>query len=700
MSKLFDDSSLAMIPSAVKDGRLYSIRPVPEYGSEVLSQPVDIDTDFIANSGGVIIDANTFTTAGGSNDGIIKYNLIQANKQYRLEIQGTTTSSGFTIGNGQASGNEYGTGFGVHYFTSASANLWIRQITAGITDITTFSIKEVSNIGDFTFSRGSNLAATRVDVNGLIEKGRENLLLQSNNFATTWVAVNSSITSGQIGYDGSSDASLLTAASSGANIYQLNSSTGVLSLSVYAKANVSNWIRLRFDNSPSADVNTWINLLDGSIGSDGGIATNVESVGGEWYRITSQVNTTDLNNVRIYPADSDGNNSTSGSIYIQNAQLEQGLVATDYIETGASTAQSGILEDLPRLDYSGGASCPSLLLEPQRSNLLSQSEYVNGSPDVSNSTITSNAATSPEGLVNASKVVPNTSNIFHWFGQVINSQTSGNYTQSIFAKADTYNHLFMVIRTDSGSKRYGVKFNLSNGTFVDDITFGSPTQTNYSIEDYGNGWYRCSISANHSSGAVIALFGASLGGALSDINNGFAGDGTSGIYVYGAQLEAGSYPTSYIPTYGSAVTGGADNCRQSPLATLSNNYSIFAEVTRTATTEINNLEFIDYSSSSNDRLRIYTYNNGRIRFRTYFNDGTNDSYFTNSGDWNQGDTIKFCFTYDNGDIVIYANGEQLHSISQTLNNLNYLNMETQIIKQLLHFETTLTSSEAIALTTI
>jgi len=700
MSKLFDDSSLAMIPSAVKDGRLYSIRPVPEYGSEVLSQPVDIDTDFIANSGGVIIDANTFTTAGGSNDGIIKYNLIQANKQYRLEIQGTTTSSGFTIGNGQASGNEYGTGFGVHYFTSASANLWIRQITAGITDITTFSIKEVSNIGDFTFSRGSNLAATRVDVNGLIEKGRENLLLQSNQFDTTWASNGPSVISGQEGYDGSNNAWLLNKLSA-ANfryIYQDISSSGVQSFSVYAKAGSLNTATLYVN----AAVNYYIkfNLVDGSVLEQSStgvlINTNAENAGNGWWRLSATINDS-ITRIRIYP---DFAVSNTGNIYIQDAQLEQGLVATDYIETGASTAQAGILEDLPRLDYSGGASCPSLLLEPQRSNLLSQSEYVNGSPDVSNSTITSNAATSPEGLVNASKVVPNTSNIFHWFGQVINSQTSGNYTQSIFAKADTYNHLFMVIRTDSGSKRYGVKFNLSNGTFVDDITFGSPTQTNYSIEDYGNGWYRCSISANHSSGAVIALFGASLGGALSDINNGFAGDGTSGIYVYGAQLEAGSYPTSYIPTYGSAVTGGADNCRQSPLATLSNNYSIFAEVTRTATTEINNLEFIDYSSSSNDRLRIYTYNNGRIRFRTYFNDGTNDSYFTNSGDWNQGDTIKFCFTYDNGDIVIYANGEQLHSISQTLNNLNYLNMETQIIKQLLHFETTLTSSEAIALTTI
>ena len=174
-----------MIPSAYSDGRLYSIRPVPEFGSEILTQPVDISVDFSTNQGGVIVDANTFQTFGGGLDGIKRDGFV-VGKQYRIEIQGTTTSSGFTYGNGSGSGNEYGSGFGVSYFTAINQRLWIRQTTAGTTDITTFSIKEVSNIGDFDFSRGSNLAATRVDVNGLIEKGRENRLLQSNQFDTTW----------------------------------------------------------------------------------------------------------------------------------------------------------------------------------------------------------------------------------------------------------------------------------------------------------------------------------------------------------------------------------------------------------------------------------------------------------------------------------------------------------------------------------
>ena len=64
------------------------------------------------------------------------------------------------------------------------------------------------------------------------------------------------------------------------------------------------------------------------------------------------------------------------AIYIQDAQLEQGLVATDYIETTTAAVYEGITDNLPRLDYSGGASCPSLLLEPSRTNHNSEhSEY-------------------------------------------------------------------------------------------------------------------------------------------------------------------------------------------------------------------------------------------------------------------------------------------------------------------------------------
>ena len=95
------------------------------------------------------------------------------------------------------------------------------------------------------FSRGSNLAATSVGPTGLIEKGRENLLLQSNQFDTTWTAVGTTLTSGQSGYDGTNDAWLLSKDSGQyRRIIQNISFSGVYTLSVYAKANTLSQIIL------------------------------------------------------------------------------------------------------------------------------------------------------------------------------------------------------------------------------------------------------------------------------------------------------------------------------------------------------------------------------------------------------------------------------------------------------------------------
>jgi hypothetical protein len=244
----------------------------------------------------------------------------------------------------------------------------LAMIPSAVKDGKLYSIRPTDGSGDFTFSRGSNLAATRVDVNGLIEKGRENLLVQSNQFDTSWAVTNTGVVTGsQSGYDGSSDAWLLsTSQGSSGYVYQNTSASNVLSFSFYAKAGSLDWTYILV-NGNSTYAATAFNLSSGTFATNFGggfVARNSESVGNGWYRITLTTNN-GSSRVRIYPAYGDGAIGNAGNIYIQDAQLEQGLVATDYIETGASTAQAGILEDLPRLDYSGGASCPSLLLEPQ-----------------------------------------------------------------------------------------------------------------------------------------------------------------------------------------------------------------------------------------------------------------------------------------------------------------------------------------------
>ncbi len=164
-----------------------------------------------------------------------------------------------------------------------------------------FSQKPVSGDGDFTFTRAS--AATRVNADGNIEKETGNLLLQSNNFSNGWSQNLASVTSGQSGYDGTNDAWTLTATDPFGNIARGVTATGVLTLSVYMKAGDLSWGRLRFDNYPSGDVNVWVNLSTGALGSDNSIAAYTEDAGGGWWRVVCQTNTTDLDNVRFYPAD-------------------------------------------------------------------------------------------------------------------------------------------------------------------------------------------------------------------------------------------------------------------------------------------------------------------------------------------------------------------------------------------------------------
>ena len=148
----------------------------------------------------------------------------------------------------------------------------------------------------------------------------------------TWlIGGSASVTGGQAGYDGSSDAWLFTKSSSFGRIVQSVSQSGVQTYSLYAKAGTLDWLSLWTNVGTS-----YFDLANGTKGSTSAsttIGSAIESVGNGWYRCSLIFNTT-INDVRVYATDTNGSlTSTLGNIYIQDAQLEQGLVATDYIET-------------------------------------------------------------------------------------------------------------------------------------------------------------------------------------------------------------------------------------------------------------------------------------------------------------------------------------------------------------------------------
>ena len=535
-----------------------------------------------------------------------------------------------------------------------------------------YSIRPTDGSGDFTFSRGSNLAATRVDVNGLIEKGRENLNIYSDPLDAQKGSTSYASVTYQDNYNWNLGSLL-----NNAIVFVDNSTTRY---AYYNNAVVSGTLytlsvfMIMDDNSVPVPATDFLIVLGGvSIAS----GYSVEDYGNNVYRVSvygiSGASNTANGILKV------ASNSTKG-FRISGFQVEQGLVATPYIKTtGASTAQAGILEDMPRLDYSGGATCPSLLLEPQRTNLFTQSEYFDSwvLGGITQPTLTANYSQSPEGLQNAYRV------------QLPNIATDSLMAQIVSHTSGTDMTISAWVKSASGSnevfKLYG--------------DYGTPTGRSSQFTATSE-WQRFTFT-------FTPTATGSRGTGLLSINN-----TASDLLVYAMQIETASYPTSYIPTYGSSVTRSQEGAQVTSVSDLigQTQGTLFAEVDSFGVGEVANRIFGVSNGASAERVIMLTRSNG-FRFivtNSSVNNVDYTKYTTTDG------VHKLAMTYDANEVRIFVDGVKVATdpsvtLPSSLNsahigkqevNGNYGNNFGGSVKQSLIFPTALTDSECIALTTL
>lgn len=215
----------------------------------------------------------------------------------------------------------------------------------------------------------------------------------------------------------------------------------------------------------------------------------------------------------------------------------------------------------PRFDYDPVTlAARGLLVEEARTNLMLRSEeFDNAAWTKIGVTVSANSIVAPSGATTADTLTQDgATNIHGVLVAAAISVTSGTvYSHSVYAKAGASTILQLTFGNASSTfTGLGyVNFNLSTGAIVG----SGGTLVASGIQDAGGGWYRCFIAATATATAASNPYFVIANSAGYTRFASYTGDGTSGLYLWGAQLEAGAFPTSYIPTTSASVTRTADS---------------------------------------------------------------------------------------------------------------------------------------------
>jgi len=476
----------------------------------------------------------------------------------------------------------------------------------------TFALDFDTIATDFTFARGSE--ATYVDAQGLIQSTNEigPELVTNGDFATDtdWVKQSSwSIANGSANCDGSG---------------------GYRSISQSALTNqVGKTYRISYEvsNYVSGEVRFILGGLNlGQIISANGVHTEtIQAV----------------------------NPSTNSYIYIET----RGSGFTGSIDN-VSVKEVITATNTPRLDYSTGAE--AFLLEPQSTNLVTYSEDLS-TYSTTNVTVSATTEKSPINSVAPFLITEIATTNQHFIGGNFIS-LSGNNTISCFVKNVSLGRYFKIWGFGLGSANEAVIFDTNTETIYEPPTSNVYVGGSAKLEDYGNGWFRCSITINTTTTNSLAI------GLINTVtgfgNNTYLGDITKSVLITGIQLEQQSYATSYIPTSGTTVTRNQETCINATPEINSEEGVLYFE--GSALVDATTQRWISLGSGGNAN-RVSILFNAPSRISCSVRASSAAVYDTNFNIGNQTNHTKAAIRYKNNDFAFFVNGVKVNSqLSGTL----------------------------------
>lgn len=416
------------------------------------------------------------------------------------------------------------------------------------------------------FTRASS--ATRINEAGLIETAPENLILRSDDLTSaSWTILNATVTGNTIvSPDGLVTADRLnedSTASAHQVIQQAPTLTASQSytFSIFAKAASHSSFQMVFSTAGFGG-STFANFVltgAGSVGTSSGVTTKIEAYPNEWYRCSITISSVTGGTGGFVQCVANNNNSSSvrllsytGTnaqvVHLWGAQLEQYPSARTYIPTTTAAVYGARFDHDPIT-----LACKGLLIEESRTNLALQSEnHASATWSKTGVTVASATNTAPNGSTTSNLVSEDSSTGQHRVFQATSYVSGTSYSISCFFKYA--GRQFVAITHPAVAANNLAIFDIQNGT----ISLSQSGVTT-SITAYPNGWYRCvvnGVAATTASQSHI-IQGSTTGGTLTGSYTGLNG---AAFYIYGSQVEAGAFPTSYIPTTTASVVRSADIC--------------------------------------------------------------------------------------------------------------------------------------------